>query len=175
LKELLRTGEGVLPRVSDQVKISIKKPDGTVITIDLPQERDISDILHVVKGVLGVSGQDNLPTNRKEQGSTPLGTHTASPIEGLDELSIMDKLKILVKNAIPLLWFSSQELQELYQHYFGDVPITTVSTYLARLVENDFLERRGPRRKRRYKLLEGTLDATPEIDLNEISMVKALK
>ena len=106
--------------MSDQVKISIKKPDGTVITIALPQDRDISDILHVVKGVLGDSIPDDLPTNHKLQDSIHLGTHTISPVEGLDDLSIMDKLKILVKNAIHLLWFSSLELQELYNHYFDE-------------------------------------------------------
>ena len=164
-----------MPRASDQVKISIKKPDGTVVTIDLPQEQDITDIIQVVKGVLGVSGTDNLPASSKEQAGTPAGTREASPVEGLDELSIMDKLKILIKNAIPLLWFSSQELQELYQHYFGAVPLTTVSTYLARLVEYGFLERRGPRRKRRYKLVEDALASTPALDLNEISVVKSTK
>jgi len=161
--------------VSDHVKISIKKPDGTVITIDFPRDRDITDILHVVKGVLGVSSRQQIPFNRKEQGDTSIEASNASSVEDLDELSIMDKLKILIKNTIPLLWFSSQELQELYQHYFGDVPLTTVSTYLARLVDNNFLERRGSRRKRRYKLLEGALESTPEVDLNEISVVNASK
>ena len=158
-------------KTSDQVKISIKKPDGTVIKIDLPQERDLTDILQVLKGVLGTSSRDNQLSNDKEPMGVSHGSHESFMIEGLDELSVMDKIKILIKNAIPLLWFSSHDLQELYQHYFGSVPLSTVSTYLARLVENNILERQGSRMKRKYKLAEDMLETTPALDLNKISVV----
>lgn len=160
-----------MPKTSDLLKISIKKPDGTVITIDLPQEQVLSDILQVLIGVLGGSSVNNTLLTKNDQASKFLLSSDSSLIDGVDDLSVMEKIKILIKNTVSLLWFSSRDLQELYQHYFGNVPLSTVSTYLARLVENGILEKRGSRMKRKYKLIEGALETTPSINLSKISVV----
>ncbi len=167
----MRTVEIILPKTSDLLKISIKKPDGTVITIDLPQEQVLSDILQVLISVLGGSSVNNTPLIKNDQASKILKSSDSSLVEGIDDLSVMEKIKILIKNTVSLLWFSSRDLQELYQHYFGKVPLSTVSTYLARLVENGILEKRGSRMKRKYKLIEDTLNTTPSIDLSKISVI----
>ncbi len=159
-----------MPKTSDLLKISIKKPDGTVITIDLPQEQVLSDILQVLIGVLGGSSVNNTSLTKNDQASKFLLTSDSSLLEGVDDLSVMEKIKILIKNTVSLLWFSSRDLQELYQHYFGKVPLSTVSTYLARLVDNGILEKRGSRMKRKYKLIEGVLETTPSINLSKISV-----
>ena len=161
----------VLSKKAAPVKISIKKPDGTIIKIDLPQEQALPDILQALKGILGVTVRDIPQTNNKDLAGITLMSSESSLVDGLEDMSIMDKIKILIKNAIPLLWFSSHELQELYQHYFSKVPLSTISTYLARLVENGILEKQGSRMKRKYKLIGGALEATPSIDLNRISVV----
>ncbi len=171
---LLPLGEIKMPKASDQVKISIKKPDGTVITIDLPQERAMADILHVIKGVIGVS--DGNEVIKPDTNSSSGSLESRNPmVDGLDELSIMEKIKILIKNATPLLWFSSHDIQELYQHYFGKVAPSTVSTYLARLVKNGNLERQGSRVNRRYKLVDNSLVNVTSIDLSEISIISHIE
>lgn len=163
-----------MPKASDQVKISINKPDGTVITIDLPQERAMADILHVIKEIIGVS--EGTKVGKPDKNSSSGSIISREPmVEDLDELSIMEKIKILIKNATPLLWFSSHDIQELYQHYFGKVTLSTVSTYLARLVENGILERQGSRSKRRYKLVNNSLVNVTTIDLSEISIVSHIE
>ena len=145
--------------------------DGTVITIDLPQEQVLSDILQVLIGVLGGSSVNNTSLTKNDQSSKFLVSSNSSLVEGVDDLSVMEKIKILIKNTMSLLWFSSRDLQELYQHYFSNVPLSTVSTYLARLVENGVLEKRGSRMKRKYKLIEGKLETTPSINLSKISII----
>ena len=163
-----------MPKASDQVKISINKPDGTVITIDLPQERAMADILHVIKGLIG--GSEGTEVAKPDENSSSGSIVSQEPmVEDLDELSIMEKIKILIKNATPLLWFSSHDIQELYQHYFGTVTLSTVSTYLARLVENGILERQGSRSKRRYKLVDNSLVNVTAIDLSEIAIVSHIE
>lgn len=145
-------------------RISIKRPDGTVITIE--GERAVADILPLIKEVLSPEG-DELTSNNS---GTSQELHELSGAKGLDDLSKIDKIKILIKNAMHLRWFSSHDLQELYHHYFGSVPISTVSTYLARLVESGDLEKQGPRQERRYKLIENALLDTPDFNLSQISV-----
>jgi len=72
----------------------------------------------------------------------------------LDSLSIREKLELIV-NQIKFGWFTSDHVRELYQQQFlEDIKPSTVSTYLARLFNEDFLERRGSRAKREYHLID---------------------
>lgn len=74
--------------------------------------------------------------------------------EGLESLSIRGKLELVV-NQIKYGWFTSDHVRELYQQQFKeDIKPSTVSTYLARLFNENFLERRGSRAKREYYLVD---------------------
>ena len=81
----------------------------------------------------------------------------------LDDLSIMDKLVILIKQ-IKYGWFTTKDIQELYQHEFQEeVKISTISTYLSRLFEEKILGRRGSRKRREFQLITEKIKQTPFI------------
>jgi hypothetical protein len=72
--------------------------------------------------------------------------------------SKFDRLLALLRTRFPLVWFSSNEAFSAYEHEFHEpVSLSTVSTYLARMVERGLLMKTdaGPRRK--YKLCDWRL------------------
>lgn len=72
----------------------------------------------------------------------------------LDSKSIREKLELIV-NQIKYGWFTSDHVKELYQNQFHEeIKPSTVSTYLARLFNENSLDRRGSRAKREYHLVE---------------------
>jgi hypothetical protein len=72
----------------------------------------------------------------------------------LDSKSIREKLELIV-NQIKYGWFTSDHVRELYQNQFREeIKPSTVSTYLARLFNENTLERRGSRAKREYHLVD---------------------
>ena len=71
-----------------------------------------------------------------------------------DSKSIREKLELTV-NQIKYGWFTSDHVKELYQNQFHEeLKPSTVSTYLARLFNENSLDRRGSRAKREYHLVE---------------------
>ena len=71
-----------------------------------------------------------------------------------ESLTIKEKLKLIVKE-IKHGWFTSDHIRELYHYnYHEEIKPSTVSTYLARLYDEEYLERRGSRARREYCLTE---------------------
>jgi hypothetical protein len=74
--------------------------------------------------------------------------------DDLDSKSIREKLELIV-NQIKYGWFTSDHVKELYQNQFHEeIKPSTVSTYLARLFNENALDRRGSRAKREYRVVE---------------------
>ncbi len=68
--------------------------------------------------------------------------------------SKFDKTKSVVKKHFPFEWFSSKEVLTVYEQEFKEpISLSTVSTYLARMVDRGFLTRRGAAQNREYRLV----------------------
>jgi len=90
-------------------------------------------------------------------GGVPKGG--SMPVEGeFEELSAFERLQGLLEKQFPISWFSSREVQRVYEDMFN-VPIglSTVSTYLSRLVDRGTLTRGGSLDERKYRLRRGSL------------------
>jgi hypothetical protein len=67
-----------------------------------------------------------------------------------------DKVRTLVQTSFPLVWFSSKEVQNVYEQEFKEpVALSTVATYLSRLVAKGMLLKTGPLNNLKYKLTQG--------------------
>ncbi|MDK2835165.1 MAG: hypothetical protein PWP63_2252 [Methanolobus sp.] len=66
-------------------------------------------------------------------------------------LTINERLELFLKYEYPRVWFSSQDVQQHYEHIYGTIKQSTVSTYLSRMYQKNLLERRGNRTQREYK------------------------
>jgi hypothetical protein len=72
-----------------------------------------------------------------------------------DKYTIKERLRLFLKFEFRNLWFSSLQVKKKYEHQYGEeIKISTVSTYLTRLYNEGFLERRGNRVTREYHVID---------------------
>jgi len=71
----------------------------------------------------------------------------------ISEMIKQDKVRFLVERNFPLVWFSSKEVQTLYESELKEpISLSTVSTYLSRLAERGFLSKTNAANKKRYRM-----------------------
>jgi hypothetical protein len=79
------------------------------------------------------------------------------------ELTKCDKVRAVVRKHFPVTWFSSREVQAVYEHELKEpISLSTVATYLARSVTKGLLLKTGPSNNLKYKLAPDVLQATPK-------------
>jgi len=84
------------------------------------------------------------------------GIPSSTPLlaSSLREASKFEKVKLLIERHFPVAWFSSKEVQEVYENEFKEpISLSTVSTYLSRLADRGFLLAASNSRVKRYKVV----------------------
>ncbi len=77
--------------------------------------------------------------------------------ENEEEMTKFDKLRFVLNRKFPMGWFTSQDAMISYEDVFNEpLGLSTVSTYLARLVEQGTLVRSGSAAMRRYRKRKAT-------------------
>ncbi len=72
-----------------------------------------------------------------------------------DKYTIKERLRLFLKFEFRNLWFTSIQVKDKYEGQYGEeIKISTVSTYLTRLYNEGFLERRGNRVEREYHVID---------------------
>lgn len=70
------------------------------------------------------------------------------------DLAKQDKVRYLVERNFPIVWFSSKEVQGLYEKELQEpISLSTVSTYLSRMTDRGMLVKSSASNKRRYRLV----------------------
>jgi hypothetical protein len=120
-----------------------------------------------------ITFNEGLPTSMTESIATALmGTQepsakpdeppTPTGIPDYDSWTVRQKVRYLVLRNCRHGWFTSRDIQELYEHTFHPpIPLATASTYLARMHKDGSLTRRGSAAQREYRL--NIEDLTDEI------------
>jgi len=68
--------------------------------------------------------------------------------------SKFDKTKTVAEKHFPFAWFSSKEILAAYEQEFDEaISLSTVSTYLARMVDRGVLARRGLTYNMKYQMI----------------------
>ena len=82
---------------------------------------------------------------------------TLNDNKSLKDLSKFEKLQLVIQRKFSIGWFTSQELMIAYEDMLDEpIGLSTVSTYLYRLVKKRVLSRSGSLAERRYKLVRRT-------------------
>lgn len=85
-------------------------------------------------------------------GETNMETKTS--LKG-DGLSKYDKVRVVVQRSFPLVWFSSKEVRNTYEQELTEpVSLSTVATYLSRLVLRGVLVKTGPPNNLKYRVVQ---------------------
>lgn len=94
-------------------------------------------------------------------GGMPSGSNLAPASATIEnELSKYDKIQALVQRHFPVVWFSSREVQAVYEQELKEpVHLSTVATYLSRMATKGVVLRRGPSNNLRYKVVQGATQA----------------
>jgi hypothetical protein len=91
-------------------------------------------------------------------GTSKLETSTAATTR---ELSKFTKVFTIVQNHFPLVWFSSREVQSIYEQELREpISLSTVATYLARLSVKGSVMKTGAANKLKYKITPTFAQAT---------------
>ncbi len=91
---------------------------------------------------------------------TSTNTSTSSTLPNFldikdEKLTVKERLRLFLRYEYPKVWFTSIEVREHYQRVFEKIPLSTVSTYLARMYREGILDRRGNRVQREYRFIYG--------------------
>ena len=74
-----------------------------------------------------------------------------------NNLTRFDKVKLIIKKRFPLIWFSSKEIQSIYEQELKEpISLSTVSTYLSRMTNRGILIRSGQSNSLKYKIVSIT-------------------
>jgi hypothetical protein len=77
------------------------------------------------------------------------------------EQSKYDKVRVIVLGRFPAVWFSSLEVQSVYEQELKEpISLSTVATYLSRLAAKGIILRTGSSNNLRYKAAQGIPQAT---------------
>jgi len=91
-------------------------------------------------------------------------TQTRDAITVATSLSKQDKVRTLVQKHFPIVWFSSKEVQIVYEQELKEpIGLSTVATYLSRMTNRGMLLRTGAANNLKYKLAANT----PQISLRQ--------
>jgi hypothetical protein len=75
---------------------------------------------------------------------------TGSP--SFPQSSRLEKVRAVIQKSFPLVWFSSRDIQSVYEQEMKEpISLSTVSTYLSRMVGKGFIIRTGEGNNLRYK------------------------
>lgn len=82
------------------------------------------------------------------------------------KLTKFDKLHLIVKKRFPIVWFSSKDVQFVYEEELKEpISISTVSTYLSRMADRGILAKSGMSNRWRYR-------AVTKMSQNTLSSIK---
>lgn len=69
------------------------------------------------------------------------------------ENSKYDRLRVLIQKCFPVVWFSSKEIQEVYEREFKEpIGLSTVATYLSRMANKGILVKTGASNRLKYRV-----------------------
>jgi hypothetical protein len=72
----------------------------------------------------------------------------------ISELPKIEKVHLSVEKNFPVGWFSSKELQTVYEKQFNEpISLSTISTYLSRLADRGFFMKKNTSNRLRYRIM----------------------
>ena len=141
-------------------EVTIKLPDGTIIRIPSGDTESLKTTLALVTG--------------KSDGSTPTEDEKeqlkVTSVNDLIGASKIERVASIIRNHYPEGdWFTSNEVSELYQVIFREgIKMSTVSTYLSRLADENRLNRKGSVAQRLYSITKKLIENFGELKVLEI-------
>ena len=137
------TVEVLFPVPAKKMRVELFDNEGNRYSVSIEGEvtRDkalrILDLVELLGGMPAGTGKPGIP-----------------PAAATQELSKFDKVYTVVQKHFPLVWFSSREVQYMYEQEIREpISLSTVATYLARLSAKGSILKTGTANKLKYRTL----------------------
>ena len=128
--------------------VKITSPDGTVFELDMSDPASQVAFSRIVEAAYAVDKDGRKAEVKKES------EVFVEDAQDLVRANLKDKVASIIRNHFRD-WFTSQDVCALYDTIFGErLKHSTSSTYLARLYQQQLLERKGGQSQRLYKCTE---------------------
>lgn len=132
-----------------EIKVNVDEKSGKITQLTV--SGDGVDMAAIQKALSTIS--DSLA---RPAGPATADTAMEKKMSGLlaGDYTIKERLRLFLKFEFGGEWFQSARVKEMYEAQYGEeIKISTVSTYLTRLYGEGFLERRGNRVEREYRVI----------------------
>ncbi|MCE7742576.1 MAG: hypothetical protein GOP50_08965 [Candidatus Heimdallarchaeota archaeon] len=141
-------------------EVTIKLPDGTIIRIPSGDTESLRTTLALVTGK-----SDGSTSTEEDKEQVKIAS-----MNDLISASKIERVASIIRNHYPEGdWFTSNEVCELYEIIFKEgVKMSTVSTYLSRLADEDMLNKKGSVSQRLYSITKKLLENYGEVRVLEI-------
>lgn len=76
-----------------------------------------------------------------------------NPTFATEKYSKYEKVRMMIQKHFPIVWFTSRDVQSVFEQEFKEpISISTVATYLARMVSKGLLMKAGSPNSLKYKV-----------------------
>lgn len=132
-----------------EIKVNVDEKSGKITQLTV--SGDGLDMVALQKALSSIS--KNLARPEEAANEPAAMENKLNDLMG-DNYTIKERLRLFIKFEFKSLWFTTVQVKEKYEAQYGEeIKISTVSTYLTRLYNEGFLERRGNRVEREYHVI----------------------
>ncbi len=135
-----------------EIKVNVDEKSGKITQLTF--SGDGFNMQAVQKALSAIS--KNFPgTDTPNEAETALDSSDLAA----EKYTIKERLRLFLKFEFRNLWFTSIQVKEKYEiQYSEGIKISTVSTYMTRLYNEGYLERRGNRVEREYHVIDANAE-----------------
>jgi hypothetical protein len=128
---------------SRKMRVEVFDGEGNKYTVSFEGQISREKALRLLDLVELLGGVSN------ERGGTEAGQSVPS-----DDITKYGKTRILLVKHFPLVWFSSREVQTVYEKELKEpISLSTVATYLSRMTAKGVLVKTGSSQNLKYRLV----------------------
>ncbi len=127
---------------ADEIQVYLSNDDGTKAFAEFEGE------------FLAVSATRFIQASLKSKSVQQENLFSSCVSDAESQLTLKERLEMFLRFEFPRMWFSSFDVKKRYEDVYGNISLSTVSTYLARMYRDNSLERRGNRTQREYHIKE---------------------
>lgn len=130
-----------------EIKVNVDEKSGKITQLTFSGDGVNMEAIQKALSAISKNFQANAPEE-------PLTSRDITDLSA-DKYTIKERLRLFLKFEFRGMWFTSLQVKDKYERQYGEeIKLSTVSTYLTRLYNEGFLERRGNRVEREYHVID---------------------
>ena len=99
-------------------------------------------------------------------GVTNEGNPTTNRMVTDNGFSKYDKVRVIIQRHFPLVWFSSREIQSVYEREYEEpISLSTVATYFSRMADRGVLVKTGASNHLKYRVAPSVPQVAPNREM----------